>query len=315
MTLAPETILAHYDAHIVQPPRPLGNAGGFSGARLWRVASDLGDLCLRAWPTDMTPARLSALHRLMYQARQAGLAFVPAILPTRMGTMVEARNCLWELSTWMPGRADYRQRPSHARLEAACTALAHLHQAWRLNVDVCKPCPGWLRRVAKVRDWLAASIPPPHLKAADQAWQMRHRLGPWLQRELLARDVPSVPTQPCLCDPWHDHVLFTGDEVTGLIDYGSVKEDHVAVDLARLLGSLVEDDEEGWSVGLGAYQRIRPLTQEDIELARRLDRTGVACAAATWLRWLCVEKRHYENHAAIAERLMGLVRRMERFNV
>ena len=60
--------------------------------------------------------------------------------------------------------------------------------------------------------------------------------------------------QPCLCDPWHDHVLFTGDQVSGVIDYGSVKEDHIAVDLARLLGSLVEDDENAWSIGLKAYQ-------------------------------------------------------------
>src|SRR5437763_1299451 len=59
---------------------------------------------------------------------------------------------------------------------------------------------------------------PVHVAASTAA------LTPWADR--------PVPVQPCLCDVWHDHVLYTGDAVTGLIDYGEVKPDHPAVDLA-----------------------------------------------------------------------------------
>ena len=82
------------------------------------------------------------------------------------------------------------------------------------------------------------------------------------------------PLQPCLCDVWHDHVLFDGDRVTGLVDYGAVKIDHPAVDVARLLGSLVEDDADGWAIGLTAYREVRPFTADEAQLARALDCRG-----------------------------------------
>ena len=77
---------------------------------------------------------------------------------------------------------------------------------------------------------------------------------------------------------------FDGDRVTGVIDYGAMKIDHPAVDVARLLGSLVEDDLAGWAMGLAAYREVRPLSADEAELARALDVTGTIAAAAVWLR-------------------------------
>jgi Ser/Thr protein kinase RdoA (MazF antagonist) len=96
------------------------------------------------------------------------------------------------------------------------------------------------------------------------------------------------------------------------VDYGSVKVDHVAVDLARLLGSLVEGDAERTAAGLTAYARLRPLTDRDWRLVRLLDETGAVLAAANWLRWLYHDGRRFEDRAAVAERLTRLVRRLER---
>ena len=97
--------------------------------------------------------------------------------------------------------------------------------------------------------------------------------------------------QPCLCDVWHDHLLFSGDTLTGLVDYGSVKIDHVAVDLARMLGSLVEDNTAKWDLGLLGYRGIRPFSASEEGLARALDRAGIVLGAANWLKWLCLERR------------------------
>jgi homoserine kinase type II len=146
---------------------------------------------------------------------------------------------------------------------------------------------------------------------AERAWpllprcikQVPERLAPWIDQPL--------PLQPCLCDVWHDHVLFTGDTVTGLVDFGGVKMDHVAVDLARLLGSLVEDAAQGWAAGLEAYAAVGALSSADERLITLLDETGTLLGIARWLMWLYHERRPFEDRAAVARRLGRLVERIE----
>jgi Ser/Thr protein kinase RdoA (MazF antagonist) len=117
-----------------------------------------------------------------------------------------------------------------------------------------------------------------------------------------------------LCDIWHDHVLFRGDAVTGLVDFGGVKTDHVTVDVARLLGSLVEDRAGLRAAGLEAYRRIRPLSLEEEELITVLDETGTLVGLMTWIKWLYVEGKRFEDRASAARRLQALVERVERWN-
>jgi len=117
----------------------------------------------------------------------------------------------------------------------------------------------------------------------------------------------------CLSDVWHDHLLFEGEQLTGLIDYGEIKLDHRAVDLARMLGSLVSDNDDRWEEGLQAYRTVLPLTERDAALSRVLDRTGVVLGASNWLRWLYYDRRQFDNLDAVARRLTELVERMERW--
>jgi Ser/Thr protein kinase RdoA (MazF antagonist) len=131
------------------------------------------------------------------------------------------------------------------------------------------------------------------------------RLAPWRDHLL--------PLQPCLCDVWHDHVLFEDEAVTGLVDYGSAKVDYVAADLARLLGSLVGDDPARRAAGLAAYTQLRPLAEADEALVTVLDETGTLLGAANWLRWLYRDGRAFEDRGAVAGRLAEQVRRIEQW--
>jgi Ser/Thr protein kinase RdoA (MazF antagonist) len=302
----------------------LGSHGGFSGARLWRVESPDGGWCLKAWPPGGTTAdRLRVMHGLMRQGREADLEFVPAPRAAADGSSwVESEGRYWDLTTWLPGQADFRERPTAVRVEAACAALAALHRAWRPKRPHRGACPAIERRLQAAEQWTAlvrSGWRPAFDTAGDSAvagWAERG----WVVLGYAVRRVPqwlagwqgaTLPLQPCLCDVWHDHVLFAGDAVTGLVDYGSVKRDHVTVDLARMLGSLVGDHPGLRAAGLDAYDRAAGLSAEEQALVDVLDRTGTVLSLASWLRWLFHERRQYEDTLRVARRLEGLVSRVE----
>lgn len=321
-------VLAYYDVFTLRPPcHALGNHGGFSGARLWRMEGVAGNWCIRAWPSaDPSPERLDWIHRLQGLARAAGLSFIPTVCPTRSGaTWVQVAGRLWEITTWMPGQADFSQRPSAKRLEAAFSGLAQLHNAWaRMSSPEHGPCPAVRRRWERADQWLtlvrsgwrpamSSDRGAPAVPWVERAWralqgkieEVPRRLAPWLTRPL--------PFQPCLCDIWHDHVLFEAGRLSGLVDFGGVKVDHVAADLARLLGSMVGDQADLRDLGLRAYRRWRPLSLEEEYLVPILDQTGTILAVANWLQWLYREGRTFEDRQAVAQRLGSLVERIERW--
>ena len=51
---AAETVLGRFGVSVSPGDRlePLGNAGGFSGARFWRLERPHRPLCLRRWPRE-----------------------------------------------------------------------------------------------------------------------------------------------------------------------------------------------------------------------------------------------------------------------
>jgi Ser/Thr protein kinase RdoA (MazF antagonist) len=196
-------------------------------------------------------------------------------------------------------------------LRAGAQALARVHVAWRRDNAMASTCPAITRRLDAVAAWRAGTL----LRSVSNQ-RLADAVSRWMPRvpELL-RDVAfPVRLQPCLRDVWHDHLLFEGDRLTGLVDYAAVGVDSVAADLARMLGSLVADDEEGWQVGLAAYREVTALTTEEERLSRRLDRTGVVVSLATWLRWTG-EGRRWFDEAGTSRRVEELLARVERWAI
>jgi homoserine kinase type II len=285
----------------------------------------------------------------MCLARESELSYVPAVCFTSQRiTWVEQAGRFWDLTTWMPGKADFHDRPSGVRLEAACEALARLHTAWSSLSPTVGRCPGIIRRLDSAARWASLvssgwnwrTEGPPRegteeehgplsaakirdLKSvrgalldplAERAWLLVAKWVEWLPKALAGWLNRPVPLQPCLCDVWHDHVLFEGDVVSGVIDHGGVKVDHVAVDIARLLGSMIGDDAELRAIGLTAYKRHRSLSSQEEELVTLLDRTGTIIGMSNWLKWLYHDGKYVENLPAAARRLAELVDRVERWD-
>lgn len=307
-------VLARYPFLSAPRIESLGSGGGMSGARLWRLHTSGGSLCLRAAAPRERPEHLPWRHRLMQAARAMGLLFVPAVQVTTCGqTHVQVGGRAWELLQWLPGRATYREAPTLAKLRAAAQAIARIHLAWAAQTQV-DSCPAVVRRLEAAREplpFVGIGHDPTLMALAQRA------------AGLLARYQGTIPTllepfahlrcrlQPCLRDVWHDHLLYEGETLTGLVDYAAVEMDTPATDLARLLGSLVGDDDSGWAEGLRAYREVRGLSAEDERLARLLDRTGAVLALQTWLRRLSRDEVPTEHESAVKQRFGELCRRVE----
>jgi Ser/Thr protein kinase RdoA (MazF antagonist) len=308
--------------------RPYCAPTSFSGARLWRVTAPRGELCLRRWPREHPGAeRLQFVQAVLWHVDQEGFHRVPLPLETRHrhGFVWHAGH-LWELVPWLPGNADYRAHPSPARLQAALQTLAEFHEAAR-TFPLPDPgpghSPGMERRTDQLEQLLRGKLdelsdavlqgPWPELRSRGQRLlKLARETAPRLWSPLAKARQLSVALEPCIRDVWHAHVLFTGDRVTGLVDFGAMRPDNVATDIARLLGSLAGDDAEQWQRGLAAYQTVRRLSDDELELVEAFDRSTVLMGGLQWLEWVYIEGRTFGNPAAVLERCDEFVDRLTR---
>ena len=136
------------------------------------------------------------------------------------------------------------------------------------------------------------------------------RVVPPLQQRLRKARQLDFELQPCIRDIWHDHVLFTGESVSGIVDYGAMAMDTVLGDVARLLGSLVGDDSDAWQHGVTAYVERNPLEVTELGLLTAFDRTNVVLGGVNWIHWLFLDNRQFENMAGVAERITEIGARL-----
>jgi homoserine kinase type II len=280
----------------------LGAAGGMSGARFWRIASPRGQLVLRRWPSEFPPPdRLRFIHAVIRHAAARGCRFLPVPITTLGGqSFVGHAGYLWELAPWMPGAADFNVSPTAEKLSAAMQALAQFHAAMAdfpadsASLPILAPA----RHLTRLRALTPAEVNGLSRAITDTTWP---ELAP-LARQFIAA-LPNaisraiahleplaeiaLPTQPCLRDVWHDHILFTGDDVTGLIDLGAIDIDTPATDIARLLGSLATsnlDRLQTWNDGFAAYNTLCPLSSEETAATHALDFSSPILAGYNWIR-------------------------------
>ncbi|MEO2088269.1 MAG: phosphotransferase [Gemmataceae bacterium] len=265
-------------------------SAGFSGAGVWCGYDRTSPaFALKVTPGSSLAERTRTIHRWMSAARSAGLGFVPAVVPTTSGdTVAVSPEGVAEVVGWMPGTADFHASPTAVKLTAACAALADLHRVWHAVERHITPCPAVQRRLNLLAEWerLRPAFDRFDAEARilllSSAAVVNARL-PECRRSLAAWSATPVVVFPCLCDVWHDHVLFAGDRVSGVIDYSAMKVDSPAVDLARLLADLVDLRSGQLADGMAVYQDASPPAPVPDELVRVLADTGVVCGIANWV--------------------------------
>jgi Ser/Thr protein kinase RdoA (MazF antagonist) len=308
---------------------------GLSGARFWRSDIGAGRYVLRRWPDgQLNGAKIAWIHRRLAAAYDQGCQFVAVPLMTSGGeTFVAADHTFWQLEPWMPGSADLLEPPRFEKVAATTEALAQFHRATCPAVDATPAevstsgrSPSLLQRAELLEEMLAGGIDlirnAPAFVAPVEPWAgIAMTALPWLSslwaraaamniRLLEALTVP-LPLQPVVRDATREHFLFTGDVVTGLVDFGAMAEDHVTVDLARLAGSYGGDPsivEQIWRTYAASKHALR-LTDFDRRLIDLLDQSGVLIAPYRWLRWIFVEERRFADPQAVARRIGKLITR------
>ena len=324
----PQEVLSAYPADCwPEGADDLGSAGGFSGARFWRLSTPSGTLCLRRWPQEHPPAeRLEFIHAALWYVQQEGFDQVPVPRETTSHTSyVLHEGHLWELAPWLPGKADFLRDPRPERLRAALTALAQFHHAVAsFPIAENRPTlsPGITARRERLHALQQGGLERLVGAMSTSRWpefeDRARRLAALFPLAAAAVDDRlssaaqyDVPLQPCIGDIWHGHVLFDDARVTGLIDFGAMRPENVAIDIARLLGSMAGNDVTAWQDGLAAYEAVRTISRAERSLVIAFDLSGVLLSGFNWIEWIYVDGRTFENHPAILQRLDALVTRLE----
>ena len=273
----------------------------------------------RAWPQD-GPGRpdLERIHRWL--AESVNLGFIPVPISAMDGrTLHDHAGLLWEVSPWHSGRADRDRPPPRPRLRAGLTALAAFHQVLAHH-RLRGPSPGLQARFYEM-NWLTQGGFEALQCAVDRAttelgraparqWlDLARRAAPRVLAPLRRASSRVVSLQPCLRDARPEHLLFHGEQVTGLVDFGAMAIESVAADLSRLLAEWVGVDRPARADALDAYSAVRPLDDAESDLLRVFEDSADLLGGGHWVRWQFVEGRVFSDPGAVVK---GLERGVDR---
>lgn len=309
------------DAFGVQPHaiESLGNAGGFSGSQIFKVAAADQTYCLKRWPASTDIQKLRWIHRVLVFAAANGCRALTTPRPTRRGTTLyaDARG-FWELTGWARGQANYLAQPCPAKLDSAIRFLAQFHQAaarFHFNFAASENVVMAIERLNQFDAIVAAAKRSRSTEYSASFQQINEFAGEGrhLATKLAGqldefRDL-RLPSHPVIRDIRAEHLYFEGDQLSSVIDFGAMRIDSVACDLSRMLGDCCRGDKRKMKQALDIYHSLRPLSDSERELVPILDRTSVVVGLLNWMDWLGQQQRHFDDPAQVHSRVNSLFQR------
>ncbi len=299
--------------------------GGMSGATVWECTNAARvSTCLRGWPASHpTRERLTEIHQHLQLLTEANVNFTPELHYSRHGSSITFDGQrLWELTSWLPGHANYCSAPNHAKLVQAMQAIAKVHQVWCASsekssgitakvgsptlVDRAKRLDAWHHRMGERTRLVRQTADTVERQLVSDTFELLNAWAAPLKKGLQRLADDRVAHHFVLRDIWSEHLLFTEDQVTGIIDFGACRFDEPTTDLVRLLGSIEPHHEDRRREGLEIYNRCRrtlgnnstcansafeELSWERFEI---LDQTATLLSALQWLEWLIIDERPFE---------------------
>lgn len=305
---------------------------GFSGAEIIRVSASEQTFALRCWPENSLPRlRILTLHGFLKHLHEFGLPVAVPILERRSQlSLVRLGKNYWQLEPWLLGEQITGGAITDDHVQSMMQTIAKMHCASELYrtshsgtkwfITTNEPVPAIIERIELIERWTPSRLArsgeaiqdaPLEFRTIAQAILANYQpRSAQIRLELKQLSSHHCELFTCWRDLWRDHILFSNKRVTGIIDASAARYDHVGTDISRLLGSLFGDNQQRWAAALVEYQRVRPLSELDLQLIRVLDRSSVLLSGMTWLqRW---EKRLIDLNRlpAIVERMQSILQRM-----
>ncbi len=306
----------------------LGNNGGFSGSQLFRVATHSGSLLLRKLPRTGNPygKRQIWIHQVIEHCFQNGCWFLACPEKSVAGaTLVNFNDSLWQAERWIEGEASYESNPSNSKLDSIFGSLTQFHEISSKFSSKLGPVPAVRNRISRLHQLAdirseeirqSLQVRPAPLKArlfplAIQVCELFHRF-----RDPVAHDLNQLSDQnlrlvPCFRDIWHDHLLFEGEKLNGIVDYGALDIDHPATDISRLSVSLASDDPSSFPNAYEAYRRHANLSDLEVELGFTLNRANILMSSMNWIDWIYRQERTFDSHELIEKRMSRNIKHMQ----
>jgi Ser/Thr protein kinase RdoA (MazF antagonist) len=297
-------------------------AGGLSGALFWKVSDGKKTYCLRKTPKlpflTNQANDLREIHSFLeYLSANGCHELARPIRSLKKQSLVETRNAIWELSNFLPGKVTIN--PSNEQALAAVEYLAKLHvkaasyqqfeprfaSALKDRRKLCQElAEGKLDRIVAAIRGSYHSPEPQRVDAQKIASQIRSALTQVTKH--LEKGCVRLPLQWCLVDCHIGNFLFTDNQVTGLVDFCTAHRGSVARDIARLVGSVTADNLDRWRTSLDEYQKLRPLSAEELHAVLAFHTSGLVGRAARWLEWRFMTHAEFADAGTTNERLMQL---------
>jgi Ser/Thr protein kinase RdoA (MazF antagonist) len=290
MSNPPAFVLSQYPNEFARCDWARVNDGGFSGAIIWKGERlDQPCFALKQWPTTISAGQLQRIHSRMTAARTTGCAFVPTIIPqlSEETFITNAAGC-WEMTTWMPGQACVETTPNTNRLSAACEGVVALHRSWAIEAIEPGHCPAISRRLRLFAEWDRlrpfnfTSYPAESRTLLEESVRAVESRLMNCRAKLAAWHRVAVPLVTCHCDLWRGNMLFLGDRISGVIDFGAMKIDSPATELGRMLGDWVGLAPDAIADGVSRYQAANPPFPVSADLVQVMAETGAVGSLANW---------------------------------
>lgn len=283
-------------------PYVIAPESSWSGARFIRWLSDSGPMVLKIWPTDGPDY---SAHRLRHLALQPLQDFEPVLalpVPDKVGhslRILPDGRCA-ELFHWLDG-VPVGQNPPEESIRQVMTTLARMHRIWASHPGQRQDCSEAVRlRIRHLRSLESGRLE----YAASEARRLRSssaEIGEKLQSIIgLARQsLPAgirtleplaslrLPLQVVLRDTRPNHFLMKDEKLLGVIDFGAIGFDTVAIDLARLSGEWYQLDRSKRDLAYRAYESIRPLGSAELATIEPLITSVAILGGLAWVDIVC----------------------------